>query len=95
MNASMTIDGSEPFEHRAHCEHFEMCLRSFRNTVHVALVLDDQVRGFESFGELVLNSFLASHRASLPRSPLMRERQRNVHTRTAVSFAPCAIQRRP
>ncbi len=95
MYSSMTIDSSKTFERSADDQHLEMRFRSLRNTVHVALVLDHQVRGFESFGELVLNSFLASHPASLPRSTFTRERQLDVRVGTAVSFAPRAIQRRP
>ena len=87
MYASMTLDGPEALERGTDDENFEVCLRAFRNTVHVALVFDDEVRGFEPFGELVLNSFLASHPASLPRPPFMREG-------TPVSFAFRAIQRR-
>src|SRR4051794_14339880 len=99
MYASMTLDGSEAFESRADDEHLEMRLRSLWNTVHVALVFDHQMLGFERFCELVLNSFLASHGASLPRSTFMRESMREspqrVDAGTAVSFASCAIQRRP
>lgn len=86
MYASMTIDSSKAFESSADDEHLEVRLRSLRNAVHVALVLHHQVRGFESFGELVLNSFLASHHASLPRSTLIREsRERRLDVRAATA----------
>jgi len=94
MNASMTLDGPKSLERGADDKNFEVRFRALRNTVHVALVFHHEVRGFEPFGELVLNSFLASHRASLPRPPFMRERRSRVREGTAVSFAFRAIQRR-
>lgn len=90
----MSLDSTKAFECCTDDEDLEVCLRAWRNTVHVALVFDDEVRGIEPLSELVLDSFLASHPASLPRSPWLRERPQSVRKGTAVSFAPRAIQRR-
>ena len=85
----------QTIERCADDQHLKVRLGSFWNAVIMALVLNQQMRDFEAFGELVLNSFLASYRASLPRSSDMRETQRNVHVGSTVSFPSRAIQRRP
>lgn len=94
MYASMTLDGSKTLERGADDEDLEVRFRAWRNTVLMALVFDHEVRNCEATRELVLDSFLASHTASLPRSSGMCERLPSVRKGTAVSFALGAIQRR-
>lgn len=95
MNPSMAIDGPKSFERGTHDQHFEMRFRSRRNTVLMALVFHHQMHSFDSLAELLCNSFLAIHRASLPRLSFVVERLGIIRIRTAVSFVLRAIQPRP
>lgn len=90
VHAAMSIHRSETFECWTDDQYLEVRFRSFRHAVHVALIFDHEMRGFEPLGKLFLNSFLAGHVASLPRSPMPRE---SVHLSLLERLSPVRFVR--